>query len=218
LKIRVPKFKAPNEFEVKHTHASVVLGSYPLPAKMENAVELGCGNGVASVVMALLNEGIKIKAVDVDETACKTASSFVKVNNLSERIDVLKSDVVELTKLIKHESADFVFFNPPFHIAGKVSKDERRFLERNEDVFEKFASSAFKILKNRGYFRVITSPDNTLNYTEILCKKGLMPKALVPIYGKKGSDSKLLLIEGIKNGKKMGLKIKPPLFLNSDMI
>ncbi|WP_036225416.1 tRNA1(Val) (adenine(37)-N6)-methyltransferase [Mesoaciditoga lauensis] len=214
--MRIPDFKVPKDFEVKHTHASVVLGSYPLPTKFERAVELGCGNAVASVIMALLNPFLsKITAVDVDKKACENASAFVDINGLSKKIEVLNVEVTELPKVLGYESIDFVFFNPPFHISGKVSEDERRFLERNENAFESFALSTSKVLKNRGYFRMITSPVNLLIEFETLRKYNLTPKVLIPAYGKRNVDSKLILIEGIKNGKKMGFKIKPPLFLDS---
>ncbi len=214
----MPKFKVPDEFEIKHTHASVILGSYPLSVKVWNAVEFGSGNGVASIMMALLNTHLKIKAVDVDKKACEEAKAFVKLNQLNERIEVINMDVLKIPEFIGYESVDFVFFNPPFHISGKVSKNERRFLERNENAFEKFVISSFKILKNKGYFRMITSPMNLLTHVELLEKNRLIPKFFVPIYGKKEVNSKLILIEGVKNGKKKGVKVKFPVFLNTDLV
>jgi len=215
LKVTIPKFATPEKFDIKHTHASVILGAYPLAAKFESAIEMGCGNGVSSVIMALLNSDLlKMIAVDVDKQACENALTFVKLNNLSKRISVLNADVLEVPKIVGYESVDFVFFNPPFHVVGKVSEDKRRFLERNEDVFERFVLSTFKVLKNKGYFRMITSPVNTLNNFDVLRKHNLTPKTLVPIYGKKGADSKLILIEGLKNGKERGFKVKAPVFLD----
>ncbi len=217
--MKIPDFKSPRTFEIKHTHASIVLGSYPLSFKVKKAVELGCGNAVSSLLMALSNCQVeRIVAVDVDELACKDAKEFVKLNDLSERIEILRSDVIDVPKKLGYESFDFVFFNPPFHLGGKVSSDERRFIERNKDVMEEFIFSSAKVLKNGGYFRVVISPHILLKIFSLLESRRLIPKWIVPIYGKQDGDSKLVLVEGIKNGKMGGFRIKSPIFLDQESI
>ncbi len=214
--LRVPEFRAPKEFEIKHTHASVVLGGYHLPAKVQNVVELGCGNGVALLAMAILNPSVeKLIGVDVDPKACEVAKKFIKLNNLEDKMEILNVDILKLSKEIGYEAADFVIFNPPFHLSGKTSEDERRFLERNRNVFNDFVAMTTRILKNRKYFRFITSPSNLIVNLPILLKFHLTPKALIPIYGKMGTDSKLVLVEGIKNGNYAGFKVKKPIFFDS---
>lgn len=214
--LRIPKFRAPREFEIKHTHASVVLGGYHLPAKVRNVVELGCGNGVALLSIALLNPFVeKLVGVDIDPKACEVSKEFAKLNNLEDKLEILNVDISRLPQEIGYEVADFVIFNPPFHLSGKTSKDERRFLERNKDVFDDFVAITAKILKNRKYFRFVTSPSNLIVNFPLLLKLHLIPKTLVPVYGKMGTDSKLILIEGVKNGNHAGFSVKEAIFFKS---
>ena len=214
--LRIPEFRAPKEFEIKHTHASIVLGGYHLPVKVRNVVELGCGNGVALLSIALLNPSVeKLIGVDIDPKACEISKKFAKLNDLEDKVEILNADILKLPQEIGYEIADFVIFNPPFHLSGKISKDERRFLERNKDVFDDFVVTTAKILKNRKYFRFITSPSNLIVHLPLLLKSHLTPKSLVPIYGKMGTDSKLVLIEGVKNGNHAGFSVKEPIFFKS---
>ena len=210
--LRIPEFRAPKEFEIKHTHASIVLGSYDLPVKVRNVIELGCGNGVALLLIALLNPFVeKLIGVDIDPKACEISKKFAKLNNLEDKVEILNVDILRVPQEIGYEVADFVFFNPPFNLSGKISKDERRFLERNKNVFDDFVVTTAKILKNRKYFRFITSPSNLIVNLPLLLKFHLIPKTLVPIYGKMGVDSKLTLIEGVKNGSYAGFNVKEPI-------
>ncbi len=214
--LRMPEFRAPEKFGIKHTHASVILGSYDLPVKAQNVVELGCGNGVALISLALLNPFVeKLIGVDIDPKACEIAEEFVKLNNLEDKVKILNIDMLNLPQEIGYEVADLVFFNPPFHLFGRISSDKRRFLERNKNVFKDFVETTAKILKNRKYFRFITSPPNLVVNISDLLNFRLIPKAFVPIYGKRGTNSKLVLIEGVKNGNHVGLKVKEPIFLDS---
>ncbi len=213
--MKVPFFRSPQTFEVKHTHASVVLGAYPLAINVKKALEFGCGNAVSSLIMALNNRCIeRMVAVDIDEIACLSAREFIEVNGLTDKIEIVNERVSEIPKILGYESFDFVFFNPPFHIGGKVSTNERRFTERNTDVFEEFVESSAKVLKNGGYFRFVIAPALLLKAFHVLEQWKLTPKWFVPIYGKENADSKLVLVEGIKKGKTGGFKIKPPIFLN----
>ncbi len=213
--LRIPEFRSPTKFEVKHTHASVVLGSCSLTKSTRTVVELGCGNGVVLVLIALLNLTVeKLIGVDINPKACEVAREFVRINSLEDRIEIINMDIKDLCNQLSCGFADLVVFNPPFHISGKVSKEKKRFLERNNDVFEDFVIAARNILNNRRRFCFVTSPNNVLVYSKILMNNKMIPKSLTPVYGKKGAESKLILVEGIKNGKSQGFKVKKPIFLN----
>ncbi len=213
--LKIPKFHTPSAFETKHTHASIVLGNCSLVERTRTVVELGCGNGVVLVLIALLNPFVeKLIGVDINPKACDVAREFVRINSLEDRIEIINMDIKNVCDQIGHDFADLVVFNPPFHISGKVSKEKKRFLERNKDVFEDFVVAAHNILNNRHRFCLITSPNNILTYSTILMNNKMIPKFLTPVYGKKNSESKLVLIEGIKNGKLQGFRVKKPIFLD----
>ncbi len=212
----VPKFKTPEHMEVKHTHASIVLGVLShMDSKTTKVVELGSGNGVVLVLMAKLNPHLEnLVGIEINEKYCEVAREIVKLNDLSEKIRIIQGDVKEAPDLLGYEWADCVVFNPPFHNDGKTSKNSGRFLERNVDIFESFVSSARDILKYGHKFFAITSPKNMIVNIDTLVTNRMMLKSIVPIYGKPEVDSKLLFLEGKKGGKKGGFKMNPPIFLN----
>lgn len=212
----VPKFKTPEHMEVKHTHASIMLGILShMDSKTTKVVELGSGNGVVLVLMAKLNPYLdNLIGIEINEKYCEVAREVVKLNDLSDKIKIIQGDIHEASKLVGYEWADCVVFNPPFHNDGKISNDNERFLERNADLFDEFVSSASDVLKYGHKFFAVTSPKNMIIDIETLTAKQMIPKSIIPIYGKTGVDSKLLFLEGRKGGKKEGFKMKSPIFLN----
>lgn len=215
----VPTFKTLEHMEVKHTHASIMLGILSqMDSKTTKVVELGSGNAVVLVLMAKLNPRIQnFVGIEINEKYCEVANEIVKLNDLSEKIKIIHGDIRQASELLGYEWADCVVFNPPFHNDGKISSDNERFLERNADIFDEFVSSARDILKYGHKFFAITSPKNMIIDLDILTKKQMILKTIVPIYGKREVDSKLLFLEGKKGGKKGGFKMKAPVFL-SDLV
>jgi tRNA1Val (adenine37-N6)-methyltransferase len=212
----IPAFKTPEQMAVKHTHASIVLGILSqMDSKTTKVVELGSGNGVVLVLMAKLNPHVEnFIGIEINEKYCEVAREVVKLNNLSERVKIIHGDIQEASNLLTYEWADCVVFNPPFHNDGKKSQNNERFLERNVDIFDEFVSSARDILKYGHKFFAVTSPKNMVIDFETLTAKQMILKKIVPIYGKRGVDSKLLFLEGKKGGKKGGFKMKAPVFLS----
>ncbi len=212
----IPEFKMPEKMVVKHTHASIVLGTLSkVPSKTVSVVELGCGNGVVLILMAKLNPSVRhLIGIEINKNYCDFAKEVVNLNNFSDIIEIVNADAKDAGKVIGKEMADCVVFNPPFHTDGKISKKAERFFERNANSFELFVESAKELLKYGHKFFTIISPKNFLTDMSIFINHGMIPKNIIPVYGKRGVDSKLIFIEGIKGGKLGGFKMKAPLFLD----
>ncbi len=201
--------------EVKHTHASVALAVLSRLRRASSIVELGSGNGVVLVLLAILNPSLKnLVGIEVNAKNCVFAQRIVEMNDLADRVRVVNADVREAPRIFGNETADAVVFNPPFHLSGRISSDGDRFLERNADVFDDFVIAAKKLLKYRHRFFMVTSPRNTVSDFAFFTENGMVPKAVTPIYGKKGVESKLVFIEGMKGGNPGDFKFNPPFFLD----
>jgi methylase of polypeptide subunit release factors len=84
-----------------------------LGKKPENIIEIGTG---ASAVLAMMVGflGLNVKATEVNERAYKSALTNIVQNNLSEKIELIKSDG-EIVTNIFHDltSIDAIVCNPP---------------------------------------------------------------------------------------------------------
>lgn len=211
----IPEFKTPEKMEVKHTHASIILGILSkIDSKTSKVVELGCGNAVVLVLMAKLNSHIdNFVGIEINEKYCEVAREVVRMNDLSNKIKIINANITESSKLLGYDWADCVVFNPPFHNDGKMSDKSERFIERNADVLDEFVMSARDILKYGHKFFAITSPKNMIIDIDTFVKNKMIPKAIIPVYGKLDVDSKLLFWEGKKGGRIGGFKVNSPIFL-----
>ncbi len=98
----VPKFKTPEHMEVKHTHASIMLGILShMDSKTTKVVELGSGNGVVLVLMAKLNPYLdNLIGIEINEKYCEVAREVVKLNDLSDKIKIIQGDIHEASELV----------------------------------------------------------------------------------------------------------------------
>ena len=71
------------------------------------------------------------------------------------------------------------------------------------------------LLKNGGIFAMVHRTERFVEIIEQMKEYNIEPKRVQFIYPKKGKDSDLFLIEGIKNGKS-GLKMLSPLVVHND--
>lgn len=74
-------------------------------------LEIGCGSGIISVMLATMFEDISIKAVDINDKAIALSKSNAIKHNVENKIEFIKSD---LFKNIQDESFDIVVSNPPY--------------------------------------------------------------------------------------------------------
>jgi release factor glutamine methyltransferase len=74
-------------------------------------VEIGCGSGIISIMLALLLPKAKIKAVDISLSALEVALINAKKFGLEDRIEFIQSDLLEN---IEEKSFDILVSNPPY--------------------------------------------------------------------------------------------------------
>ncbi len=80
------------------------------------AVDLGCGSGVVSAVLAKARPGIEVLATDVSAGAVASTLQTVEANGLAN-VTVLRDDALASRAA---DSVDLVLLNPPFHLGSTV--------------------------------------------------------------------------------------------------
>jgi len=77
---------------------------------LKTVLDIGTGSGSIAVSVAYYCRDTKITAVDISEKALKTAKINAEKNNVSERIDFIKSNIFENI----HSKYDVIISNPPY--------------------------------------------------------------------------------------------------------
>lgn len=160
------------------THASSLLVWYTRPSKnVRSVLELGSGVGTVSFALAKLYN-VKVVGVEKEKELYEKALEGISLNKLEERVSFVNSSVEELS--FPPESFDMVVSNPPHHTKVKSPNRLRastRSIERRD--IEGFVQATFRFLKNGGTAVYVLSPENLMEWLEMLCLSDWSPRECV---------------------------------------
>ncbi len=129
-----------------------------------NILDMGCGNGILSVVAATVWDA-RVLAVDISEKALTDAAAHIKANRLEDRITLVRSDgfltpeiaqrgpydliiinllaefLVEMAPKVKEQLASGGFALISGMLAWKAADTERTYLNLGFEIIEQFANS-----------------------------------------------------------------------------
>lgn len=123
-------------------------------------VDVGTGSGAIAVSLAYYLEDAKVVGVDISPKALKIARANVDKHQLTERMSILKSDL--LTEFIKREikNLDIIVSNPPYisekemqKLQPEVKKEPELALKAGADgldYYRKLIPQAEEVLKTGG--------------------------------------------------------------------
>lgn len=122
---------------------------------MDYVIDVGCGSGILSIVAARLGAS-QVDAIDIDPVAVKVALENAKINDLTEKINVMQGNLVELCS----KKADIVVANIMADVIvilvddiKRVLKDEGVFIssgiitDKKDEVIDKLQNSGFDIVE-----------------------------------------------------------------------
>lgn len=185
-----------------------------------NILDLCAGNGAVTLMLSPQTKS-KIYGLELQERLVDMANRSVEHNQLCEKVRMIQDDLKNAGQYFKRDSLDIITCNPPyFTLKNGTKRNPNPHLEiaRHElhtDLNEVLEISS-SLLKTNGKLFMVHRPDRLVEVIERMANHQIIPKRLRFVYPKKSKDANILLIEGIKNGKKEGLKILAPLFVIDD--
>ena len=99
-----------------------LLGEIDMSGK--TVIDVGTGSGILGIA-SILSGAKSAYMCDIDSTAIDTAKENARLNNVSDRCEIERADLLEKSK----EPADVVFANITADILIRLSKDIGRFLK-----------------------------------------------------------------------------------------
>lgn len=111
-------------------------------AKIQNTLEIGCGTGLLSLMMAQKNN-IHIDAIEINKEATEQAKENIAVSLWGDRITVINEDILKWTTSKKY---DCIVSNPPFYETElKSPKHTKNIAHHNEGLK---LNELFNFIKN----------------------------------------------------------------------
>lgn len=197
---------------------SVLIANFvPIKLTTKKIMDLGTGNAIIPLILSLRTNS-KIYGVDIQEDLVKMANKSVSYNNLDGQISIINCDIKSLVnKNELYNTFDLVVSNPPyFNNVDNSTKnmDIHKTIARHEIMIklEDIFNTARLLLKDGGTFSIINRTDRLMEILSLFRKYKIEPKKIKFIYKNKASESTMVYIEGLKNGKE-GLKILSPFFV-----
>ena len=178
------------------------------------AVDLGTGCGVIPLVFAKIACEAKITGIEMQEEMAVLAERNVQLNCLSDRISIVRADVVDIKKHFPASSFDLVVSNPPYRkrCTGRISPKPGRDNARHESTasLADFLAAAKYLVRLSGRICFIYHPSRIAEFLAGAATLKLAPLRLRMVHGNRDAEARMFLIEMVK-GRKGDLKILAPL-------
>ena len=195
---------------------AVLLSTYAKAGKYDRVLDLGTGNGIIPVLMQSKNPGSTYTALEIQENSADLAIRNVELNNLSDRISVVKGDIKEASRLFGEASFNVVTSNPPYmnENHGIVNPDSAKAIARHEILcsLEDVVREAGKCLKSKGKMYMVHRPNRLVDIFDTMRRHHLEPKRMRLVYPYVNKAANMVLIEAVKGGNSQ-LIVEEPLIV-----
>jgi len=167
---------------------AVLLGAWaPLPHS-GRVLDIGCGSGIISLMLAQRHPSLHITGVEIDAEAAAQAQTNVLQSPFASGVQVVHADV--RTFAGEHPGQyHLVVSNPPFFQESLKSNDKKLNDARHDTSlnFTELAQSARKLLAPHGQFCLILPAESFPVFNERALLAGLYAEILVAVHHKSES-------------------------------
>lgn len=187
--------------------------------KRKRAVDLGCGSGIISILLAWDDPDLHIDGIEIQRRAAQLAVENAELSGLSHRIRIIESDLRDHREFLHAGDYDFTVSNPPYYAkgGGKRASGEELAAARGEEhcTLADVCRAAGYLTRNGGSFFLIHRPERLVELFRVLASSGFEPKRIRFVQHKASSPPSLVLVESRRNGRP-ALSAEPPLILVND--
>jgi len=184
--------------------------------KQTRAIDLGCGSGVISIIMAWESPDLFIDGIEIQPDAAKLAAENTQLNELSHRVKIIEDDIRAYRSFSEAGKYDLAVSNPPYYPngSGKLPKSEEIAVARAEALcnLDDICQAAGYLIKWGGSLMLVHKPERLADIFRSLNDAGFEPKRMRFVQHQHGSPPNLVLIESRRGGNP-SLKIEAPLIL-----
>ncbi|MDE0028259.1 MAG: tRNA1(Val) (adenine(37)-N6)-methyltransferase [Deltaproteobacteria bacterium] len=195
---------------------SLLLARFVEARGRAHIVDLGAGNGVVALSLAVLHHGVEVVGVELQEAMVDRARRGVDLNGVGERVRMVMADVRGLDKELASGSFDVAVCNPPYRPrrSGRVNPDAERLLARHEveGGLADFVRAGASLLRHRGRMCLVYPAERAVELFSMMRRHRLEPRRVRFVHSFADAPATLVLAEGVK-GARTGLTVVPPLVI-----
>jgi tRNA1(Val) A37 N6-methylase TrmN6 len=198
---------------------AALLSSFARVYENETALDLGTGTAAIPILLSAKTKGKLFYGIEIQERLADMASRSVALNNLENRIKIIRGDLRGLEKYFKKSTFNVITANPPYFKigSGKLNDYPKKAAARHEILcsLEDVAAQSAAFLQPNGRFYMIHIPERIAEIFFLLKKYNLEPKKLRLVCPKINREPTMILIEAVRGGKE-SVRVLPPLIMFGD--
>lgn len=195
---------------------AVLLSGWAAAGEGDLVLDLGTGTGIIPILMAAKTRAGHLTGLEIQDESADMARRSVALNGLQERIDIVTGDIRNASQLFGPSSFDVVTSNPPYMVDthGLKNPDLPKAIARHEILcsLEDVVREAARLLKTGGHFYMVHRPFRLVEIFETMTKYRLEPKRMKLVYPYIDREPNMVLIEGIRGGRRR-ITVEKPLIV-----
>ncbi len=174
----------------------VLLGAWCSVDNRKSLLDVGCGTGLISLMLAQRNDDAHIQAIEIDEDAAQQAYENVASTEWRNRIEIHH---ISFQDFVASESDkyDLIVSNPPFFTDSLKNKSTKKTLARHDETlsFSDLLTGVSAILHDDGLFCVVLPIDQKEVFTLLAKINGLYLNRILYVKPTPAKDVKRVLME-----------------------
>ena len=170
----------------------VLLGSWVACRQANTILDIGCGTGLISLMLAQRNLNSNIIGIEIDAIASQEAKLNVDNSDWQERIRIEHS---ALQQFKPETQFDLIVSNPPFFAENKAQDRRATARHTNSLSFEELIFNTSNLLTEKGIFGVIIPKDAETEFCEITTTHNLYCNRVCNVKGNDKVDVKRVMLE-----------------------
>ena len=195
---------------------AVLLSGFAQVKEGEVAVDLGTGTGIIPILLEAKTKGKHFTGLEIQEEVAEMAGRSVRLNQLENRVDIVRGDIKEASRLFGTASFDVVTSNPPYmnDNHGLKNPELPKAIARHE-VFctlDDVCREASLLLKSGGRFYMVHRPHRLAEIITALKNYKLEPKRMKLVHPFVDKEANMVLIEAVRGGRSM-MKVEAPIIV-----
>ena len=141
---------------------SILLGNV-LPETFKGTLlDVGCGAGIPTILIAKKCKNAKITGLDIQPALLKTARENTVLNSCETQISFVEGSLENLPEEIKKSEFDAVITNPPFH-KGSSPNSVKNLAHHEQIPLRNWVELCLKRIKAGGIFGIVFPTEHLID-------------------------------------------------------
>ena len=172
----------------------VLLGALTDCKKATNILDIGCGTGLISLMLAQRNDAAVITGIEIEENAFLQSQDNFNNSKWSKRLSIIHTSLQDFSSETKF---DLIVSNPPFFTDSTQANNQYRKLARSTNSlnFKELISKSKILLSENGIFSVIIPFPRKEEFINIALENNLFLSRICNVKGTANSPVKRILME-----------------------